>query len=59
MKAFLALFPLVILLTACGAPSKDDFVTKAEEAGEFEIGSSRLSQRTSPKIPASNNSPIR
>ena len=47
MKALLALLPLAILLTACGAPSKDDFVAKAEEAGEFEIGSSRLAKNKS------------
>lgn len=36
-----------ILLTACGAPDKNEFVAKAEEAGEFEIGSSRLAKSKS------------
>lgn len=48
MKArFALLAPLAILLAACGAPSNDEFVAKAEEAGDFEIGSSRLAKSKS------------
>jgi putative membrane protein len=48
MKFSLALLvPLAVLLTACGAPDKNKFVTQAEEAGEFEIGSSRLAKSKS------------
>lgn len=48
MKTLLALvLPLVIVLAGCGAPNNDDFVAKAEEAGEFEIGSSRLAKNKS------------
>src|SRR5688572_10927763 len=48
MKTLLALcLPLTLLLGACGAPSNDNFVAQAEEAGEFEIGSSRLAKNKS------------
>ena len=48
MKTSLVLIiPLVAALAACGAPNNDDFVSKAEEAGEFEIGSSRLAKNKS------------
>jgi putative membrane protein len=48
MKKLIALvLPITILLSACGAPSNNDFVAKAEEAGEFEIGSSRLAKSKS------------
>jgi putative membrane protein len=48
MKFSLALlFPFALLLTSCGAPDKNEFVAKAEEAGEFEIGTSRLAKSKS------------
>jgi putative membrane protein len=48
MKTSLVLIlPILAALAACGAPTNDDFVAKAEEAGEFEIGSSRLAKNKS------------
>jgi putative membrane protein len=46
-KIFSIALPIAVLLVGCGAPISDDFVAKAEEAGEFEIGSSRLAQNKS------------